>query len=110
MLDNPDFVYKRNDEDYEENPREKYKNRFLIWKEYKHSSKADLGLILVHFSDRILNVKAEEIGMMVHLQNKYQALPFILAAQNNFMRFNASQRVSLFKKIFLEEFDMDVLM
>ena len=38
----------------------------------------------MHFSDRILNVKAEEIEMMVHLQNKYQALPFILAAQNNF--------------------------
>ena len=37
-------------------------------------------------------------------------MPFILAAQNNFQRFNASQRVSLFKKIFLQEFDMDVLM
>jgi len=44
-----------------------FEYRFLIWKEYKHSNKPDLGLILVHFSDRILNVKAEEIGMMVHL-------------------------------------------
>ena len=35
--------------------------KFIIYKEYKHSSKADQGLILVHFSDRILNVKAEEI-------------------------------------------------
>ena len=66
LLDNPNFVYRESDDEYEDG-REKYKNRFLIWKEYKHSSKADLGLILVHFSDRILNVKAESIGMMVHL-------------------------------------------
>ena len=46
--------------------------KFLNWKEYKHSGDPEnKGLILVHFSDRILNLKAEEIQMMVHLQNKF---------------------------------------
>ena len=58
--------YRRSNEDNDD-PRKKFKYRFLIWKEYKHSSLEGQGLILVHFSDRILNVKAEEIGLMVHL-------------------------------------------
>ena len=59
--------------------------RFIDWSVYKHSSEdKGLGLILVHFSDRILNMKAEDSQMMVHLQNKFQALPFVVAAQNNF--------------------------
>ena len=42
--------------------------KFLDWKEYKHSGDPEnKGLILVHFSDRILNLKAEEIKMQVHL-------------------------------------------
>lgn len=47
--------------------------------------------------------------MRVQLQNKFATLPFVTTAQNNFARFNASQRISLFKKIFEEEFDADVL-
>ena len=40
--------------------------KFLDWKEYRHSEKPEkLGLILVYFSDRILNLKAEEIKMRV---------------------------------------------
>lgn len=66
-------------------------------------------LVLVYFSDRILNLKAEEIEMMVHTQNSYQTLPFILTAQNNFMRFNASQKYTLIKALFNEEFDTQVL-
>ena len=43
-------------------------HKFLEWKEYRHSQDADkLGIILIHFSDRILNLKAEEIGMRVQL-------------------------------------------
>ena len=84
--------------------------KFLDWKEYRHSeAPEEKGLILVFFSDRILNLKAEEIQMTVHLQNKYQTLPFVLEAQNNFQRFNASQKCTLFKAIFEEEFDVDVL-
>ena len=42
--------------------------KILDWKEYRHSDDPEnKGLILVHLSDRILNLKAEEIGMMVHL-------------------------------------------
>ena len=42
--------------------------KFLDWKEYKHSSEPDKkGLILIYFSDRILNMKAEETNMRVHL-------------------------------------------
>lgn len=48
--------------------------------------------------------------MMVHLQNKFKTLPFILEAQNNFQRFSASQKMVLFKHIFAAEFDVDVLM
>ena len=33
----------------------------------------------------------------------------MLEAQNNFQRFSASQRVSLYKKLFEEEFDVEVL-
>jgi len=47
--------------------------------------------------------------MRVHLQNKFSTLPFVLEAQNNFQRFSSSQRISLFKKIFEEEFDIEVL-
>ena len=70
--------------------------KFLDWKEYRHSDDPkNKGLILVHFSDRILNLKAEQIEMRVLLQNKYQTLPFVTEAQNNFQRFNASQRIRL---------------
>lgn len=35
-------------------------SKFLRWSEYIHSAETKgLGLILVHFSDRILNLKAE---------------------------------------------------
>lgn len=43
--------------------------------------------------------------MQVHIQNRYHTLPFVLEAQNNFMRFNASQKFTLFNAIFNEEFD-----
>ena len=47
-------------------------NKFISWRKFSHSADPDkTNLILVHFSDRILNRKAEEIGMMVHLQNKF---------------------------------------
>jgi len=59
--------------------------RYLDWKEYRHSADPEKkGLILIHFSDRILNMKAEEIGMRVKLQNKFSTLPFLVKAQNNF--------------------------
>ena len=46
--------------------------KFLDWKEYRLSKDPEKkGLILIHFSDRILNEKAEEIGMRVMLQNKF---------------------------------------
>lgn len=51
--------------------------RFLGYSEYKKSGEAELAddkkntLILVHFSDRILNKKAEDIKMRVHLQDKF---------------------------------------
>lgn len=36
------------------------RNKFLDWKEYKHTEDPkNKGLILVNFSDRILNMKAE---------------------------------------------------
>lgn len=47
--------------------------------------------------------------MKVHLQNSYHTLPFILEAQNNFVRFNASQKFTLFNSLFSEEFDVKVL-
>ena len=69
------------------------KRKYLDYREYKHSQDPEnKGLILVYFSDRILNLKAEELGMRVQLQDKYQTLPFVLEAQQNFVRFNASQR------------------
>ena len=46
--------------------------KFLDWKVYRHSKDPEhTRLILIHFSDRILNEKAESIKMMVHLQNKF---------------------------------------
>ena len=43
-------------------------HKFIEWKQYRKSSDPDkTGLILIHFSDRILNLKAEEIGMRVQL-------------------------------------------
>lgn len=84
--------------------------KFLDWKLYRHSQDPDgTRLVLVFFSDRILNHKAEEIEMKVHVQNTSQTLPFVLEAQNNFVRFSASQKVSLFMLIFNEEFDLATL-
>jgi len=53
-----------------------------------------------------LNYKAEELGMNVHLQDMYQTLPFVLEGQQNFVRFNASQKARLFMSLFGEEFDI----
>jgi len=39
----------------------------------------------------------------------FQTLPFVLEAQNNFQKFNATQKINLYKQIFEEEFDTDVL-
>ena len=64
---------------------------FLAYKVYRKSDAPDTEvLVLVYFSDRILNLKAEEIKLKVHLQDKYHTLPFILEAQTNFVKFNAS--------------------
>ena len=47
--------------------------KYLSWKMYKKSGEEGKpenqrdSLVLVHFSDRILNYKAEELGMRVHL-------------------------------------------
>ena len=84
--------------------------KYLDWHEYRHSADPEKkGLILIHFSDRILNMKAEEIKMRVKLQNKFSTLPFLVEAQNNFQPFTSSQKATLFKKIFEEEFDVTVL-
>lgn len=84
--------------------------QYLRWRCFSHSADPEQkSLVLVTFSDRILNRKAEEIRMNVHLQNKYQTLPFVLEAQNNFQRFSASQKMILFNKIFASEFDVTVL-
>ena len=64
---------------------------FLAYKVYRKSDAPETQcLVLVYFSDRILNLKAEEIKLKVHLQDKYHTLPFILEAQTNFVKFNAS--------------------
>lgn len=91
-------------------------SKYLDWKVFKKSGEEEKkdenkkqSLVLVHFSDRILNYKAEELGMMVHLQDMYQTLPFVLEGQQNFVRFNASQKIRLFTKIFEEEFDIPTL-
>ena len=55
------------------------KRRYIDWKAYPHTDDPEnKGLILVFFSDRILNLKAEEIKMKVLLHNSYQAIPFIV--------------------------------
>ncbi len=64
--------------------------KFLDYKTYTSSRDESSRLILVHFSDRILNLKAQEIGMRVRLQNKFATLPFVLDALNNFAAFNGS--------------------
>ena len=51
-------------------------NKFLDYKTYTNTRIVEQELILVYFSDRILNIKAEEIGMRVRLQNKFSTLPF----------------------------------
>ena len=84
--------------------------KYLDYKVYPHTGDPDnKALICVFFSDRILNLKAEELEMNVSIQNRYQTLPFITEGQNNFQRFNASQKFALFKKIFDMEFDIQVL-
>ena len=55
------------------------KRRYIDWKAYPHTSDPEnKGLVLVFFSDRILNLKAEEIQMKVLIHNSYQAMPFIV--------------------------------
>lgn len=51
--------------------------QFIDYTEYTYTRETDKKLILINFSDRILNLKAEEIGMRVRLQNKFATLPFV---------------------------------
>lgn len=44
------------------------------------SDPENMGMVLIHFSDRILNMKAEEIKMQVRVQNKFATLPFLVEA------------------------------
>ena len=54
--------------------------KLLDYKTYTYSRDTKFRLILVFFSDRILNLKAEELGIRVWLQNKFATLPFVLDA------------------------------
>ena len=46
--------------------------RLLDYRVFRSSDDPEkTSLILVYFSDRILNLKAEQMGMMVHIQNKF---------------------------------------
>ena len=54
--------------------------KFIDYKIYTYSRDLKYRLILVFFSDRILNLKAEEIGIRVRLQNNFATLPFVLDA------------------------------
>ena len=55
--------------------------KYLDYKEFRLSSDPEKkSLILVYFSDRILNMKAEEIRMRVKLTNKFLTLPFLTEA------------------------------
>ena len=95
MLDPEDPDYGLLDDNNEDENNDE-PMRFLSYSEYPKSNEADnkaeekSTLILVHFSDRILNKKAQDIKMKVHLQDKFQTLPFVLDAQQEFVRFNAS--------------------
>lgn len=42
-------------------------NQFLDYKVFEHSGNKNKNLILVYFSDRIMNLKAEELEMVVHI-------------------------------------------
>ena len=54
--------------------------QYLDYKIYAKTGAGEQSLVLVHFSDRILNFKAEELKLRVHLQDMYQTLPFVLEA------------------------------
>lgn len=55
--------------------------KFLDYKIYRHSADPEKkSLILVYFSDRVLNMKAEEIKIRCKLTNKFLTLPFLVEA------------------------------
>jgi len=55
-------------------------------------------------------MKAQEMKIRVQLQDKYQTLPFVNAAQNDYQRFCSSQKVQIMMALFKTEFDIGTLM
>ena len=82
----------------------------LKWKTFKHSQDPEKKMVvLVSFSDLILNKAAEEQGLLIQLQDKYQNLPFMEAGRTQYQRFRGFESIKLIQSIFKREFNVNTL-
>jgi len=82
----------------------------LDYKIYRYSQKPEEEcVVLVYFSDDVLNEEAENSRFRVQLQDKYQSLEFSAAGKAQFIRFNAREINQLMLQIFKKEFNIKTL-
>ena len=86
-------------------------NRLIDVKIFNDVSSHDEGdlLMLIYFSDELLNQEAEQIGLRVQLVDKYETLPFEMIGQVYFQRFNAQQKLYLMERILNKAIDIQQL-
>ena len=66
-------------------------------------------MVLVYFSDDILNREAEEQELLIQLQDKYQCIRFTDAGRAQFRRFRGAEQYRLIQSIFKKEFNIQTL-
>ena len=66
-------------------------------------------MVLVYFSDDILNREAEEQELLIQLQDKYQCIRFTDAGRAQFQRFRGAEQYRLIQSIFKKEFNIQTL-
>ena len=67
-------------------------------------------IVLVFFTDQLLNREAERQELMIQLQDKYQTLQFRDAGRSQYQRFRATEKYALIRAIFSQEFNMKTLL
>lgn len=94
---------------------QKYKNQFgnktslesneaMEYKIFDYSKKPDKqSILIIYFSDELLDYYADELELKVSLQDKYANLPFEMACPDMYERYTASQLLLLYKEILEEE-------
>lgn len=82
----------------------------LSYKTFKHSREpTKKTMVLVYFTDKLLNKQAEKDGLRISLQDMSQTLPFKDAGSSQFQRFRSAELIGLIMKTYKNEFNVATL-